>query len=223
MITVACVFVRGHVHFTAEYVIKLKSMVGRALPDARFVCLTDQPDYLAGVETIPITPPRGVYAWWAKLELFNPKHEALQSGTILYFDLDVLIVGMLDAIVTHPGEFVIVPDAAPNFVGKGELRTVKRYNSSVMRWEGGKHNDLFTEWSLPVAKRLWGDQDWIGERRDSLTLMPIEWFPRLSAITKIKRMQDVEAIMNDALVVLCKRPKNAEAAKQWSWFAKAWR
>lgn len=219
-LTVACVFVRGHAGYTPDYVVKLRNMVSRALPAHRFVCLTDQPESLPDVETIRIATPQGYYAWWAKMELFNPAHDALQQGRILYMDLDVLIVDKLQPIVDYAPGFAIVPDDAPNFVGRDNLKVVKRYNSSVMCWEGGMYNDLYVDWRPDVTRRLWGDQDWIGERLPNATKMPLEWFPRLSQITT---KGQVERRMKHARVVLCKKPKNAEAAKRWPWFAKAWR
>lgn len=218
-LTVACVLVRGHVGFTPDYAIRLRNMASRALPAHRFVCLTDQPESLPGMETIRITPPAGVYAWWAKVELFNPVHDALQCGRILYMDLDVLIVDRLQPIVDFTSGFAIVPDAAPNFIGKGGLKVVKRYNSSVMCWEGGAHNDLYVDWRPDVARRLWGDQDWIGERLPDASKMPLRWFPRLSQVTSRGRVDDM---MRDAKVILCKKPKNVDAAKRWPWFREAW-
>ena len=45
MTTVACVFVRGHVPFTAEYVTRLAAMVKRWMDRPyQFVCLTDSPE-----------------------------------------------------------------------------------------------------------------------------------------------------------------------------------
>lgn len=217
-LVVACVLVDGHVGFTPEYVFKLRSMAARNLPPHRFVCLTDHPESLIGVETIRIATPMGYYAWWAKLELFNPKHEALRSGRVLYMDLDVLIVDDLSELIDYGG-MALVPDDAPNFKGKGRQVTVKRFNSSVMSWNGGMYNDLFLDWTPEVTQRLWGDQDWIGERLPKATKMPLAWFPRLSQVmTKGK----VDSTMKNAKVILCKKPKNAEAARQWPWFAKAW-
>lgn len=218
-LTVACVFVRGHVGFTPDYVRKLRSMVSRALPAHRFVCLTDQPEALPDVETIRIATPQGYYAWWAKLELFNPDHKELCEGRILYLDLDVLVVDSLLAIAEFGPELSLIPDDAPNFTGRGALKTVKRFNSSVMSWPGGTCHSLYTSWTPAVTRRLWGDQDWIGEQMPNATKMPLAWFPRLSQITT---KGQVERRMKHARVVLCKKPKNAEAARQWPWFAKAW-
>lgn len=218
-LTVACVLVKGHVGFTPEYVMKLRQMALRALPQHRFVCLTDGQASLPGIETITVAKPSGIYAWWSKVELFNPAHKALQEGRILYLDLDVLIVDRLEEIVNFAPGMAIAPDGAPNFVGKGNLKTVKLFNSSVMSWNGGSHHSLFTNWTPDVARRLWGDQDWIGEQHPEAATMPLSWFPRLSQVTSRGK---VDKLMQQAKVILCKKPKNVEAAALWPWFAKAW-
>lgn len=211
-LTVACVLVKGHVPFTAEYVVRLKSMCARSLGEHRFVCLTDRE--LPGIETIRIQAPDGIYAWWSKLELFNPAHGF--TGRMLYLDLDVLVVGDLRPAADYPASFALVPDGAPGFMPRDGRKCVHRFNSSVMTWNAGERNHLYTEWTPKVARRLWGDQDWIGEQAPSGSAMPIEWFPRLS---EAKRPPWPEA----AKVILCKKPKNAAASCRWKWFDEAWR
>lgn len=217
-LVVACVLVRGHVDFTPEYVVRLRSMCKRALQPHEFVCLTDQSAYLPGdMRTIKVKKLEG-FAWWTKVELFNPKHEWLQKTRCLYLDLDVLVTGELDQVAFYNEGFCAIPHAG-DFNGKGDKKVVKRFNSSVMSWNGGEHNDLFTDWTPEVTNRLWGDQDWIGERMGRGTEMPLSWFPRLSQITD----RNVEDVINQSKVILCKKPKNLEAAKRWKWFDKAWR
>jgi hypothetical protein len=47
--------------------------------------------------------------------------------------------------------------------------------------------------------------------------MPAEWFPRLSEV-----VGTWPAMEPDAKVVLCKKPKNAEAVKTLRGFAEVW-
>lgn len=80
---VACV--RSGTKYGVDYVYKLKSMVSRHLSDFRFVCLTDRPGELNGVDTIPIPSlPR----WWGKMCLFDPHW---RNDRVLYLDLDTII------------------------------------------------------------------------------------------------------------------------------------
>lgn len=218
MITVACVFVQGEYPYTVEYVSRLLAMV-RAWIDRpfRFVCLTDRPNEMPdGVEAIPITRPPRCFAYWSKLELFNPARQF--EGRVLYLDLDTLIVAPLAPIVDVPAAFAITADPfRPGM--KTEDRygraIVRKFNSSVMVWDGGTQTELYTHWTSAVAQRLSGDQDWIGEQTPDAEGMPRAWFPRLSEVVRPPFDPDVK-------VILSKYPKNHVAATSLSWFAPLW-
>lgn len=214
-ITAICVFVRGHVPFTAEYVTRLRSAVSRELPGQRFVCLTDRADELpTDVETVAATPIKRIYAWWAKVQLFNPALPL--TGRLLYLDLDVLVIRGLREVAEHPAPFALAPDGGSAFKPNNGLRCVKRFNSSVMTWNHGEQAHLYEDWTPFQASRLWGDQDWIGERCPDAVALPVEWFPRLSAVRAPPWPKETR-------VVLCKKPKNAEAVRKFPWFNEAWR
>ena len=214
MLTVACVWVNGHVPFTVEYVTKLHAMCHRWIDrQFRFVCLTDHPEMMpSGVHPIVIASPGKLKGWWSKVELFNPNHNL--TGRVLYLDLDTLIVNTLDAILDYPAEFALAPHAG-TFNGKDGLQVVKRFNSSVMVWDAGTQDHVWKNWTPKIAQRLWGDQDHIGEQCPFAAAMPAEWVPRLSEFVWPNWPLT-------AKVLLCKRPKNAMAVKTLPRFAEAW-
>jgi hypothetical protein len=218
-LTVACVWVRGEHPYGPEYVARLHRMVTRHLarPFA-FACLTDRPADLEarGIPgAVAVTKLPG-FAPWTKLRLFDPARA--WPGRVLYLDLDVLIVAPLDPIVDAPAPFAITDDRKHRRHGNDAFgrAIVRRFNSSVMAWDGGTQTELFTRWAPPVAQRLSGDQDWIGERAPQAHALPRAWFPRLSELDP-ERPQ-----LREAKVVLAKRPKNAEAAERWPWVREAW-
>lgn len=215
MITVACVWVRGNVPFTLEYVVRLRAMVAKHLTmPHRFVCLTDRPECIPpAMIAIRIPTPAPLKGWWSKMQLFNRDHNLL--GRVLYLDLDTLVVSSLEPIVQFPAPFALVPDGG-TFKPKGNLQVVKRFNSSVMVWDAGVNASLFDSWTPEIARRLWGDQDFIGEQMPSAAAMPAAWFPRLSELNG-------QPPPETAKVVLAKVPKNAIAADLYPWFAEAWR
>jgi hypothetical protein len=165
------------------------------------------------VDTIPIAGPGTLKGWWSKVRCFDAS--LLLEGRVLYLDLDTLIVGPLAPILDYQSPFALVPPGG-TFEGKGPLKVVRRFNSSVMVWDAWANHRLFDDWTPSVAARLWGDQDWIGEQMPDASVMPSEWFPRISELGQ-------EQPSKDAKVVLVKTPKNEEAAKRWPWFEKAWR
>ena len=218
-VTVACLFVRGEYPYTLDYVTRLRAMVLRWIDRPfRFVCLTDQPWAMPfGVESVPVQRLEG-FAFWTKLELFNPARQ--WSGRVLYLDLDTLIVAPLAPILDYPAPFALTAD--PVTPGKWQRsidahkrRIVRRFNSSVMVWDGGTQTQLFTAWRGDVTQRLSGDQDYIGEQCPQAAAMPQAWFPRLSQVGEPPFDPDVK-------VILAKVPKNHVAVEQYSWFQPLW-
>jgi hypothetical protein len=139
--------------YTDEDVYILRDMVARNLKQShRFNCLSDRD--IPGVNcTIPEENWPG---WWAKLLLFH-----YTTGFNLYFDLDVVIVGPLDELVSR----TLSLPANWGQSGHGGCQ------SSVMSWG-------VPYWSIPDAfnvdeleapadggcgryRGLWGDQELI--------------------------------------------------------------
>lgn len=214
--TVACLFVRGEYAYTPEYVTRLHAMVTRWIDRPfRFVCLTDQPWLFAPpIETVAVQKLPG-FAPWTKLELFNPVRQ--WTGRLLYLDLDTLIVSSLAPLLDTPVDFAITADPegrSPRTRDSFGHAIVRRFNSSVMVWDGGTQTDLYTDWTPAVVNRLSGDQDWIGERRPKAYAWPRAWFPRISEVS--------QSLPTAAKVVLVKVPKNHLAAQQWPWVAPLW-
>jgi hypothetical protein len=218
-VTVACVFVRGEYPYTVEYVTRLRAMVERWIDRPfRFACLTDQPEQLPpSVEPIVIEKLPG-FAYWSKLELFNPARQ--WKGRVLYLDLDSLIVSYLDRIVDMKAAFALIDDG-PNVGRKQRPRDafgrliVRRFNSSCMVWDGGTQTHLYTDWTPADGERLSGDQDYLGEKAQDATAMPAAWFPRISQVGPPPWPWLVK-------VILAKKPKNHEALRQYPWVAPLW-
>lgn len=101
---VACV--RTGTKYGVEYVTRLHAAVSRHLPvDHRFVCLTDQPSELGTLcETVDISL-YGLPGWWGKMALFQTKWRA--NETVLYLDLDTVVVGSLFPLAALAVDFGI--------------------------------------------------------------------------------------------------------------------
>lgn len=118
MLTVACVLRSGGI-YTPEWVRKLRDGVARHLTiPHRFVCLSDVP---VPCERIPLVD--GWPDWWSKIELFRA---GLFDDTVLYFDLDTVPVGSLDAIARHPHRFTMAH----------EYYRPEKLCSTAMAWRG---------------------------------------------------------------------------------------
>ena len=128
-----------------EYVNRLYGMVRRHLSGSfNFVCLTDDATGIRPeVQCLPIPPlnlhlkPGQRDGAWKKLTTFDADLHGLR-GTALFLDVDVVIVGSLDAFFEYPGDFLIIHDY-PRFWRFGKRITG---NSSVYRFQLGAHADV---------------------------------------------------------------------------------
>jgi hypothetical protein len=154
MLTVWCVCV-GDKYSDADVLI-LRDMVSRNLSiDYQFRCLSDR--VIPGVECLLVDPWPG---WWSKLLLFR-----YAEGLNLYLDLDVVVTGPLDGLLSHS---LSMPK---NWAMSGH----GGWQSSVMAWDGNyKHipdqfnPELLSEpgngnYGYYGNARLWGDQEFITE------------------------------------------------------------
>ena len=88
--TVACVL-RASKDFRPSAVVRLFEDVREHWTGALdFMCLTDTPIGLEGIREVPLANPSWP-GYWSKLNLFDPAI----TGPLLYFDLDVMVVGSL--------------------------------------------------------------------------------------------------------------------------------
>lgn len=99
---VACV--RTGTKYPVEYVYKLQAMVARHMNvPYRFVCLTDNPLALPGIECVNII--ENLPGWWGKMKLFSI--EWRQDEKVIYFDLDMVICGDISKLVELEVDFAI--------------------------------------------------------------------------------------------------------------------
>lgn len=222
MLTVTCVLVKGPVAYTPEYVVRLRRMVARYLPEKfQFVCLTDDPGALPDdVDVLAIPPthlavPENGRGYWAKVQLFNRANGF--TGRVLFLDLDVLVVGDLKPIVDAPTSLALCDDPFAGVEGERDRygrQVIRAFNSSVMAWDAGTCDALYDDWRVDVTQRLSTDQDWIAEQRPDAIALPLAWFPRLSQVQP--------PWPEEARVVLCKKPKPHEAVTRFHWFDAQW-
>lgn len=140
----------------------------------RFTCVNDSP----------------YPGWWAKVSLFEPGRF---KGRVLYLDLDVTVIGNLDDLANYPYPFAGIQDYGRPLV----------MNSSVMVWDAGYADRVFTEFSKSVMLRLPGDQEWISEKVN-VTFFPKRWCPSYKKdILKQRRIPD-----DARIIVYHGRPKS---------------
>ena len=181
--------------YSAQYVNVLKSMCQRHLTvPYQFHCLTENPQGLdKDINVIPLPNLPGIKTWWSKLYMFSP--DLPVKGTILYFDLDVIVFRNINNLFDHaPGTFQIIRD-----FNRCRVKDWKLSNSSVMRWDTGKLDYLWNEFkdkSNTIMGNNHGDQDWITKRsKEDITHWPDEWIR--SYKWEMIGMKDTKLLMKD--------------------------
>lgn len=170
-----------------EYVNRLYTMVRKHLSGPfRFICLTDDASGVhPEVTCLPIPPldirlkPGQRDGAWNKLTTLEADLHGLR-GTALFLDLDVVVVGALDAFFEQPGgPFIIIRDY-PRFWRFGE-RVVG--NSSVYRFELGAHADVLAHFRThmdAIRARYRNEQDFLSHflhDQGQLSYWPAAWCP----------------------------------------------
>jgi hypothetical protein len=153
--TILCV--RFGNKYGIAYVEKLRNMIRRnCTVPYELVCLTDDNTPIEGVKLI-VQPNAGyVKGWWHKIHMFDA--ELPLSGRILYMDLDVVICGNIDKLLTVSGNlFMGIRDFNRKFHPHW-----KYLNSSVMSWIHGRERSVYDSFKQnpTIAQRMHGDQDW---------------------------------------------------------------
>ncbi len=161
-----------------EYVNHLYAMVKKNLSlPFRFVCLTDDAAGLREeVETYPIPSldlPEGIpERGWKKLAVFREDLYGLQ-GNALFLDVDIVIIGSLDAFFEQPGDFLVIHDWKRPWRITG--------NSSVFRFRLGAYPEIlkkFIRTQAEVRQNFRNEQAYLSKEmhdRGVLKYWPKEW------------------------------------------------
>lgn len=146
--------------YTTDDVLILRSMVARHCQRPfRFICLSDR--QRPGV--FCYIPQKILPGWWSKLLVFEAGQSVYSQTQHLYFDLDVVITGSIDALASD------VLSMPANWAQSGHGGC----QSSVMAWsrDYGWLADAFDvallsepangNYGYYGPDRLWGDQEFI--------------------------------------------------------------
>ena len=119
----------GHSTYLPEHVYSLQSQIKKHYNKPhKFYCLTDYPDLEC--EMIPLI--LDLPGWWSKIELFR------QTGNIIYFDLDTVILDDITEFVEYLHDFSALADIHHNSILPGRLW------SGIMAWSGD-HSDIYNK------------------------------------------------------------------------------
>ena len=104
--------------------------------------------------------------WWAKIDLFEPGRF---TGRVLYLDLDVAVVGDLNELAWYD-----------TFCAIRDYQFPLTINSSVMAWDAGVADHIYTDFNDDVMRRYRGDQNYINTKIHARRF-PMAWCPSYRA------------------------------------------
>lgn len=165
-ITIACVLKTGGKVYNSTYVNNLAAGVKRNITiPYEFVCLTDIPTNYSTIDrnvvhrVIPLI--NSFPNWWSKIELF--RENIFTTNTVVYFDLDTLIIGNIDYLQSFNENFGALLDFnafnTPNLLSKTSI------GSGVMCWSNNYPTKLYNIFIQDSKKYMdymsGGDQQFI--------------------------------------------------------------
>lgn len=156
--------------YPPETVYALQAMVRRHYQAPhRFVCVTDEPEALHGVETVrlwddcaTIPSPFGhsYPSCYRRLKLFAPDAGVVFGSRVVSIDLDTVIVGALEPLVDRPEDFVIW--------GESDFPHTTPYCGSLWMLRTGTRPQVWTTFDPATSpKQAWNagcrgsDQGWL--------------------------------------------------------------
>lgn len=221
MLRVWCVCVGDK--YSDDYVYRLKAMVERNLEQPfEFTCLTDRA--IPGVDCYltPVNWP----GWWQKLYLFKA---ATPGEKNLYLDLDVVVTGPLDDLVSDQ---LSMPSNWAQSGHGGCQSSVMAWSKNYERITASFDPDLLSDgvsgnYGYYGPKRLWGDQEFITDLMgDPVEVTSFgspapEYLTSLGVVTEMQGIKSYKyhcrnALPHDAKVVCFHgNPKPADVKDQW--------
>lgn len=147
--------------------------------------------------------------WWGKVRLFEMSKERN-----LWLDLDVVITGSLDNLVTPTNNLRIAKNWANSGYGGCQ--------SSVMYWEGDAHKTISAEFDPAIAYWpprndpgvLWGDQEWITQLRDEGRVQ-VEYFNQDEVVSYKYHCRGKAVPKGAKVVVFHGKPNPSEVTEKW--------
>lgn len=129
-----------------------------------FHCFTEDPTGINSSVIVHALPYNSLEGWWNKLYLFS-KEVALE-GRLFFVDLDTLITGNVDHIISHDTGFVVLQD----FFKELKDSDTTRVGSGLMSFEAHKYShiwELFMQNPQQIMKETkpHGDQVWVEKQQ----------------------------------------------------------
>ncbi|MCK9431876.1 MAG: hypothetical protein M0R00_02835 [Candidatus Omnitrophica bacterium] len=157
-ITVGCCW-DGKDYYPPEYInILYNSVLRNTTIPFDFVCYVG-PDAERPARTDAINKnirivPVGLPSWWSAMPLFQKNPPGVTTKTILYLDLDIVIIGSLDDIINFPAEQAHMKDEPSHMCRYGRERYMNTSVTLLRNGAGAKVWDAYVKCGMPTWDAL---------------------------------------------------------------------
>jgi hypothetical protein len=165
MINIVCV--KWGIKYGAEYVNRLHAAIRRNTTiKYKFHCFTDNSTNLHSDIIIHSLPYSTLEGWWHKVYLFNKNINIPVGEKIVFFDLDTLITGNIDDLLSlESADLITVRDLLTGIIMSLPSNS-NNMQSCIMIWKHGGLNHIWDNFFKNIDKSIdsvkpHGDQRWI--------------------------------------------------------------
>jgi len=208
--------------YPVDWVYKLRDGVARHYSKPhQFVCITDEPNALPGIATIPLWPDLAeLGGCYRRLKLFDPDFDLL-GNRFVAIDIDAVIVGSLDPLFDRSDDFVINSHSGKAPIGQ-------KYNGSLILMNRGARPKVWQDFDAKTTPQklirnrgvVGTDQAWIrtvlggGELR----------FTERDGVYDVKHSKGVgQKLPDNARIVFFSGPRDPETEmKKSAWIRDHW-
>lgn len=129
--------------YSAEYVNILYAMLKRNLTiPFELICFTDDATDIDSNVKIKFLPENNLKGWWNKMYLFS--EDTGLSGHVFYLDLDTMITGNIDDIVSFK-------DSKLKILSKGAMQETEEHRKQF----DGDYGSGLMSWTHELARGIW--------------------------------------------------------------------
>lgn len=193
-VTIATVLKTGGPVYDYRYVNALaKAVKHNVTVDYEFVVLTDDATGFSSDVDHVIKFAHDFPTWWGKIELFNPN--TFNTDQIFYMDLDTVIVGNIDEMVSYDGDFA----------GLRDFYALHSLGSGVMAWNKHKVSQIYDKF-LPRSREIitgyqGGDQVWIDETKPSIEYLQDVYHRQIVSFKRHCMVNNIISIPDNAKII----------------------
>lgn len=110
----------------------------------------EKPGKLEGLDSRIIPVPVGLPSWWSSMAAFQHDPPGIYTGSLLFLDLDIVIVGSLDDLINYPSNLALMKDYPAKLCPKGNENDGNTGITLIRNGAGAKVWDEYVKAGMPT-------------------------------------------------------------------------